>query len=100
MRAPRDPNEPLRSRLGRIFRLDERKRAYQLWQKDAILQDLLEFCRGAETTFVPGDRDLSLILEGRRQVWLRITQHLHLSEAQLLALYSGRPIHEEHNPYG
>jgi hypothetical protein len=54
-----------------------------------VLDDLARFCRANETCVVPGDRDLSLVAEGRREVWLRIQQHLHLSEEQLMQLYSG-----------
>ena len=54
-----------------------------------VLDDLARFCRANQTCVVPGDRDASLILEGRREVWLRIQQHLHLSEEQLMQLYSG-----------
>lgn len=54
-----------------------------------VMEDLARFCRANETCVVPGDRDRSLILEGRREVWLRIQQHLHLTEEQLMQLYSG-----------
>lgn len=55
----------------------------------AVLADLSKFCRANETCVVPNNRDLSLVLEGRREVWLRIQQHLHLTDEQLLALFSG-----------
>lgn len=54
----------------------------------AVLEDLSKFCRANETCAVPGDRDKSLILEGRREVWLRIQQHLQLTPEQLFALYN------------
>lgn len=75
--------------------ISTRKRAYNLTfqihqpANVEVLEDLAKFCRANETCVVPGDRDMSLILEGRREVWLRINQHLHLSAEQLLQLYSG-----------
>lgn len=74
--------------------LRDRKHAYQgtfnRTQPAAIyvLEDLAKFCRANESCVVPGDRDRSLILEGRREVWLRIQQHLHLTPEQLMALFN------------
>lgn len=71
-----------------------RKRAYQLALTSpagqAVLLDLAVFCRANETCVIPGDRDRTLILEGRREVWLRIQQHLNLSGEQLADLYNGK----------
>jgi len=71
-----------------------RKRAYQLIfgsvAGQAVLLDLAVFCRANETCVIPGDRDRTLILEGRREVWLRIQQHLNLSGEQLADLYNGK----------
>lgn len=53
----------------------------------AAMKDLAKFCRAFETCVVPDNRDLSLVLEGRREVWIRIQQHLHLNEEDLAALY-------------
>lgn len=47
-----------------------------------VLSDLARFCRAAETTFLPDARGHA-VLEGRREVWLRIQQHLRLTEQQL-----------------
>ena len=73
-----------------------RKRAYKLTfgslSGQEVLMDLAPFCRAMETTVVFGDRDKMLIAEGRRQVFIRITQHLHLSAEELYALYDGRNI--------
>jgi len=51
-----------------------------------VLADLARFCRAHETCAVPGDRDRTLLLEGRREVFLYIQQNSKLSEQQLLAL--------------
>jgi hypothetical protein len=53
-----------------------------------VLADLARFCRANDTTFHADDRAHAL-LEGRREVWLRISQHLHLDADELFHLYSG-----------
>lgn len=71
-----------------------RKRAYQSVFSgpagETVLADLAKFCRAAETCVVPGDRDKTFVLEGRREVFLRIGQHLGLTSEQLYALYTGK----------
>lgn len=53
-----------------------------------ILADLAKFCHADKSTSSPfGDR-ASAVLDGRREVWLRIQQHLNLSEEDLWAIYS------------
>ena len=52
----------------------------------AVLRDLAKFCRAHETTFHK-DQDLSKVLQGRHEVWLRIQQHLNLTSEQLWKLY-------------
>lgn len=53
----------------------------------AVLADLAKFCRANEPTFSPDERTHAL-LEGRREVWLRIQRHLNLSEDDLWEVYS------------
>lgn len=53
---------------------------------ELILRDLAKFCRAHETTHNP-DQRLSAVLEGRREVWLRIQQHLNLTEEELWSIY-------------
>lgn len=57
-----------------------------------MLMDLATFCRANETCVIPGDGDRTLVLEGRREVWLRIQQHLNLTSQQLFVLYTGKQI--------
>jgi hypothetical protein len=59
-----------------------------------VLKDLARFCRAHEPTYHPDARVHSL-LEGRREVWLRIQNHLNLTPDQLWELYSGRPSTKE-----
>jgi hypothetical protein len=53
----------------------------------AVLKDLARFCRASETCFNEDPR-VHAVLEGRREVWLRIANHLNLSPQELLAIYS------------
>jgi len=50
-----------------------------------VLSDLAYFCRAAESTFDPDPR-VHALLEGRREVWLRIVQHLNLTNEQLFGI--------------
>lgn len=74
-----------------------RKRDYQLTfnmksiHAQRVLVDLAKFCRADETCVVPGDQRMTDVLEGRREVFLRIQQHLRLPPDQLYAMYAGRP---------
>lgn len=64
------------------------QRTFMLENRDsaAVLDDLAKFCRAHETTFHTDDRIASL-MEGRREVWLRIQQHIQLTDEQLWKLY-------------
>ena len=72
--------------------LRERKASYQFALSTPagqdVLKDLAKFCRADQTCFDPDPR-IHAALEGRREVWLRIQQHLNLTATELLALYSG-----------
>jgi len=57
-----------------------------------VLQDLARFCRATETCFHEDPR-IHAALEGRREVWLRIQQHLNLNPSQLYTLYNGGVIY-------
>lgn len=88
----------------RVLRL---RTAYRLvfmpYAGQHVLVDLAKFCRAAETTFHPSqDERAQAVLEGRRQVWLRIEQHLRLNQDQLFALYAGQNFNvaEEKNDGG
>jgi hypothetical protein len=54
----------------------------------AVLRDLARFCRAHKSTFHEDPRAHAM-LEGRREVWLRIESHLHLSQDELWDLHSG-----------
>lgn len=72
-----------------------RKRNYQLTfgspAGQAVLTDLAEFCRANEPCFDPDPR-IHAVKEGRREVWLRVQQHLNLTSEQLFEIFSGRTL--------
>ena len=82
-----NPVEKARALLG------QRKRAYRATlgspAGETVLADLAKFCRANETTFRDDERK-HVLLEGRREVWLRIAQHLNLTDEELWQLYDGR----------
>jgi hypothetical protein len=55
-----------------------------------VLADLVKFCRARESTFHPDPR-VHAVLEGRREVFLRIQQHLQLTDDELWTIYGQAP---------
>jgi|TARA_R110002126_G_scaffold73586_1_gene183470 hypothetical protein len=49
---------------------------------EAVLDDLAKFCRANESTF-HADARVEGIMQGRREVWLRIANHLNLTNDEL-----------------
>lgn len=84
----------LRELSGRTLDfLRRRKRNYQLTFDNSpaaqeVLQDLAKFCRANETCF-HADARVHAVLEGRREVFVRIQNHLNLSSEQLFAIFGG-----------
>jgi len=70
----------------------QRKRAYvqtfniESVAVQAVLKDLATFCRANKSTFHKNDR-AHAVLEGRREVWLRIQSYLNLSPEELWENY-------------
>ncbi len=54
-----------------------------------VLRDLATFCHANLSTFKADAREHALA-EGRREVWLRIANHLNMSPEELWRLYDGR----------
>lgn len=81
------------TRTGLDVTVEQRQAAYRAIPVD-VLVDLAEFCRANESCFHQDPR-VHAALEGRREVWLRIQEHVHLTPAQLMALRQGRPLHLE-----
>ena len=61
---------------------------------DIVLQDLAKFCRAHESTF-HAEHAISDRLDGRREVWLRIAHHLHLTDEQLWDIYGNKSLTKE-----
>jgi hypothetical protein len=53
---------------------------------ETVMEDLAKFCRARESTFHVEQR-VHAVLEGRREVYLRIQDHLTLSPDKLLEKY-------------
>ncbi|MEO2141048.1 MAG: hypothetical protein ABGX63_02585 [bacterium] len=62
-------------------------RLFQGVHSEVVLADLAKFCRANESTFNPDPR-LEGVLQGRREVWLRIANHLNLTEDELQAHFN------------
>lgn len=54
-----------------------------------VLKDLAEFCRAHASTFLP-DARAHAVLEGRREVWLKIQELLELSIDEVYDLHKVR----------
>lgn len=71
--------------------LFQRQKAYQdIFKKDSqsaqkVLSDLAKFCRASKSTFDLDPR-LHALMEGRREVFLRIMEHLELPSEALWEL--------------
>jgi hypothetical protein len=63
------------------------RKTFQTIYGERVLSDLAKFCRANESTFTPDPRAEG-ILQGRREVWLRISKHLNLSEDELQSYFN------------
>lgn len=64
-------------------------RVFKSQAGDEVLKDLARFCRAGDSTFHTDPR-VSAVLQGRHEVFLRILQHLKLSQDDLWEIYSGK----------
>lgn len=55
---------------------------------EIVLADLMEFCRARASTFHPDPRAAAQ-LDGRREVFLRIQEHVRLTDDELWNLKNG-----------
>jgi hypothetical protein len=76
-------------RLGLWNRQGAYRDTFRAPTAQLVLKDLARFCRAHEPAFHPDARKHALA-EGRREVWLRIQEHLNLNSEELWTLYSGR----------
>jgi hypothetical protein len=66
-----------------IERQDAYKRVFAGPVADKVLADLAAFCRAEESCF-HADARIHAVLEGRREVWLRIQKYINLDASELL----------------
>jgi hypothetical protein len=82
----------LTTAIEALRKIQGRKRAYQLTMHQPtgqiVLADLAQFCYAYETTFDEDPR-IDARKQGRRDVWLRIQQHLKLTDEQLYEIATG-----------
>ena len=68
-----------------------RKQAYQRTftgnSGERVLEDLARFCRADESTFHTDPR-VEGIMQGRREVWLRISKHLNLTPDEMVRYFN------------
>lgn len=62
------------------------RRVFESPDGHAVLADLSRFCHAYATTHCNGDTHGTAQLEGRRQVWLRLTRYLNMTDAELADL--------------
>lgn len=73
---------------NRVF---DRKSPYA----EVVLKDLAKFCRAHQSTFLPDARSHAL-LEGRREVWLKIQEYLQMTPDEIYRLHAVKEIGVEH----
>lgn len=80
----------LRDKLRALFasRQANYKQTFRGPVAQEVLRDIAVFCRANKSTFHE-DARLHALAEGRREVWLRIAHHLHLSPEELWRLTFG-----------
>ena len=66
------------------------RRTFNPESRDAqvVLADMARFCRADRST-AHVDSHVAARLDGRREVWLRVQQHLNLTTGELYRLYGG-----------
>lgn len=76
--------------------LRHRQVAYNnVFQKESIfaqevLKDLKKFCHADQSSFHPDPR-MHAVIEGRREVWLRIQHQLEKTLEEILEIYTKEP---------
>lgn len=77
----------IQSRMVAYNRVFDAKNQYT----KVVLLDLSKFCRAHESTFHKDPR-LHAMLEGRREVWLKIQEYLQLTEQEIYDLHKIKEI--------
>ena len=82
--------DSVRDLLRRVLssRQQEYKQTFKGPVAESVLRDLARFCRANVSTFHDNER-LAAKFDGRREVWLRIQNHLKLTPDDLFRLTTG-----------
>lgn len=77
-----------RAKLFLMGRSQDYRQVFNGIPAERVLEDLAKFCRAHDSTF-HADPRVAAMLEGRREVFLRIMHHLKLDPDKLWNLYGG-----------
>jgi hypothetical protein len=88
--------DSLRTRWGRWWNLPDRVKAYNLTFRhpsgQIVLADLMTFCGTADEAPQTDSQFMQGRAAGRRDVALRVQEHLNLTHEELYAVLQGRSI--------
>lgn len=89
MAQPEQDNDPYARQRDYLTRRAQAYRAaFEGPGGKLVLADLARFCRATQSTFHP-DQRMSDVLVGRQEVWLRLQEHLQLTDDELWELRKG-----------
>lgn len=98
-----DKDGNVQSRLGHFYTVEQLKDSYLTlggFTGRLALGDLAEFCGANDPAPAEGDQFKQGRAAGRRDVWLRIQQFLHLTDREIINLAAGRAIGLRGGPSG
>lgn len=78
-------------RLLTLFRSRSYRATFNNPEGKKVLADLRRFCRATMPTADVNNERATYLLEGRREVWLRIQAHLNLSDDEVYKLIEEYP---------
>ena len=74
-----------------VIRRQAYKKTFENPEGRRVLADLRRFCRATLPTADVNNERTTYLLEGRREVWLRIMAHLQLTEEDVYQLIEENP---------
>ena len=69
-----------------LYRQSAYRKTFDNPEGRKVLADLRRFCRATQPTADVNNVNATFLLEGRREVYLRILSHLHLTEEDVVQL--------------
>ena len=73
------------------YRQSAYRKTFENPEGKKVLADLRRFCRATLPTADVNNTNATFLLEGRREVWLRITAHLNLTDEDVYKLLEENP---------